>query len=354
MAERDLPFLRPAILNLVPAAEICSGRRAAAAPECDPPAGDFGAHGAVDSAAGCGGLARLLALDLGRHGGGERGRVHRVSAPARAAGCMHASNLSYIYERERNPWERPCPAGESCPASLRVAMRSPLPFPCVPYRPSLGPCGFPFSPASVEEPTAQIPCFAPLVGRGAPYGHLNHRLNLTVRSVAQMASNACSAGVLHLSGQVCCNATCGMCGGHLCSSRPGGPNQCCMPAIMRTGRRVCKSSAEVVCILRDAAARAALETQPTTKPARSSHSHDQGIDTLHVWFSVCGSKLLAETVLSNIRALVFMASATVHVHIMHDGAEAVHLHLLKQASECEHEGGVSALHAFRRFDGITV
>jgi len=64
--------------------------------------------------------------------------------------------------------------------------------------------------------------------------------------------------------------------------------------------------------------------------------------------------LLAETVLSNIRALVFMASATVHVHIMHDGAEAVHLHLLKQASECEHEGGVSALHAFRRFDGITV
>ena len=129
------------------------------------------ARSVVDSAAGCGGLARLLALDLGRHGGGERGRVHRVSAPARAAGCMHASNLSYIYERERNPWERPCPAGESCPASLRVAMRSPLPFPCVPYRPSLGPCGFPFSPASVEEPTAQIPCFAPLVGRGAPYGH---------------------------------------------------------------------------------------------------------------------------------------------------------------------------------------
>ena len=36
------------------------------------------ARSAVDSAAGCGGLARLLALDLGRHGGGERGRVHRV------------------------------------------------------------------------------------------------------------------------------------------------------------------------------------------------------------------------------------------------------------------------------------
>ena len=26
--------------------------------------------------------------------------------------------------------------GEPCPAPLRVAMRSPLPFPCVPYRPS--------------------------------------------------------------------------------------------------------------------------------------------------------------------------------------------------------------------------
>ena len=29
----------------------------------------------------------------------------------------------------------PCRVGEPCPAPLRVAMRSPLPFPCVPDRP---------------------------------------------------------------------------------------------------------------------------------------------------------------------------------------------------------------------------
>ena len=80
---------------------------------------------------------------------------------------------------------------------------------------------------------------------------ISHRLNLTVRPVEHTASSFadCSAGVLHPSRRVCCNATCGLCGGRGCSSRPGGAPQCCMPAILRTGR-VCESRADVACILR--------------------------------------------------------------------------------------------------------
>ena len=82
---------------------------------------------------------------------------------------------------------------------------------------------------------------------------IHHRLNLSIRPVEHTASSRrfadCSAGVVHPTHQVCCNATCGLCGGHGCSSRPGGPRQCCMPAILRTGR-VCESQADVACSLR--------------------------------------------------------------------------------------------------------
>jgi len=39
---------------------------------------------------------------------------------------------------ERTSWGSlgPCRVGEPCPVPLRVPMRSPLPFPCVPDRPS--------------------------------------------------------------------------------------------------------------------------------------------------------------------------------------------------------------------------
>ena len=82
----------------------------------------------------------------------------------------------------------------------------------------------------------------------------HHRLNLTVRpeeAHSLLSSFAdCTAGVQHPNRQVCCNATCGLCGGHGCSRRPGGPRQCCMPAILRTGR-VCESRADVACILHE-------------------------------------------------------------------------------------------------------
>ena len=79
----------------------------------------------------------------------------------------------------------------------------------------------------------------------------------------------CSAGVLHASGQVCCNATCGLCGGLGCSSRPGGPHQCCMPAILRK-RRSCQSTADVACILhRGAAANATTAERAPPELTRS-------------------------------------------------------------------------------------
>ena len=80
----------------------------------------------------------------------------------------------------------------------------------------------------------------------------HHRFNLAISPVEHTASSHrfanCSAGVQHPSRQVCCSAACGLCGGRGCSSRPGGPRQCCMPPILRTGR-VCESRADVACIL---------------------------------------------------------------------------------------------------------
>ena len=93
-----------------------------------------------------------------------------------------------------------------------------------------------------------------------------HRLNRTASS-HRFAD--CSAGVLHASGQVCCNATCGLCGGLGCSSRPGGPHQCCMPAILRKSRS-CQSTADVACILhRGAAANATTAERAPPELTRS-------------------------------------------------------------------------------------
>ena len=63
----------------------------------------------------------------------------------------------------------------------------------------------------------------------------------------------CLAGILHPTRQVCCNVSCGLCGGHGCSAAPGGPTQCCMPAILRS-RRGCQSEADVACIFQGSAA----------------------------------------------------------------------------------------------------
>ena len=81
----------------------------------------------------------------------------------------------------------------------------------------------------------------------------HHHLNLTVSPVEHTASSRrfadCSAGVQDPSRKVCCSAACGLCGGRGCPGRPGGPRQCCVPAILSTGR-VCESRADVACILR--------------------------------------------------------------------------------------------------------
>lgn len=50
------------------------------------------------------------------------------------------------------------------------------------------------------------------------------------------------------SNQVCCNASCGTCGGPGCSKRPGGQHQCCMPEILRSGH-ACRGQEEGACIL---------------------------------------------------------------------------------------------------------
>lgn len=61
----------------------------------------------------------------------------------------------------------------------------------------------------------------------------------------------CQAGIRDHTEQVCCNVSCGACGGHRCSGRPGGPRACCIPAILRGGRS-CRTDTDVSCILAQA------------------------------------------------------------------------------------------------------
>ena len=65
---------------------------------------------------------------------GELGsrRAQPVGGP-RLPPCRRVQPV--LYERAREESLGPCRVGEPCPAPLRVAMRSPLPFPCVPDRP---------------------------------------------------------------------------------------------------------------------------------------------------------------------------------------------------------------------------
>lgn len=59
------------------------------------------------------------------------------------------------------------------------------------------------------------------------------------------ADPTCSQGIL--SGGVCCEATCGACGGSGCGSRPGGSSACCTSNIRDSGR-VCDEY-EAPCVL---------------------------------------------------------------------------------------------------------
>ena len=115
--------------------------------------------------------------------------------------------------------------------------------------------------------------------------HNHNRLIVTIRQEAQIADSSrapkwlasgaagsCVAGVLHPTGQVCCNATCGVCGGHGCSARPGGPNQCCMPAILRT-RRTCHSPRDHACIV----STEDVTRTPSTRSASSAPVEPQRI-----------------------------------------------------------------------------
>ena len=102
-----------------------------------------------------------------------------------------------------------------------------------------------------------------------------HRLslNVTIQRAAVLGSariavvdaRGCQAGVPHPTNQVCCSAKCGLCGGHGCSGRPGGPKECCMPAILRRGI-ICRSRADVACILKHAPS----STPPARPPPQGS------------------------------------------------------------------------------------
>ena len=102
---------------------------------------------------------------------------------------------------------------------------------------------------------------------------VHHRLNITTRAVARRSnpeSASCQAGVVHKTNHVCCNATCGLCGGRGCSTAPGGRLQCCMPAILRS-RRICHVWSDVACILHRPAQGNEAVNNLTTAPLALVH-----------------------------------------------------------------------------------
>ena len=85
--------------------------------------------------------------------------------------------------------------------------------------------------------------------RGDGVEHASQTRSSSAEVAIGIAMKLCAAGIEHATLQVCCNASCGQCGRHGCASAPGGPRQCCMPAILRDGKR-CLSSRDVGCVMR--------------------------------------------------------------------------------------------------------
>ena len=65
---------------------------------------------------------------------------------------------------------------------------------------------------------------------------------------ALVSSTWCASGVLAHGGGVCCDKTCGQCGGDDCGSLPGGAEHCCL-AIIRSMAVECSSYTDTACLL---------------------------------------------------------------------------------------------------------
>ena len=63
-----------------------------------------------------------------------------------------------------------------------------------------------------------------------------------------VASTWCASGWLAHDGVVCCDKTCGQCGGDNCASLPGGAEHCCL-AIIESMAVPCSSYTDTACLL---------------------------------------------------------------------------------------------------------
>ena len=98
-----------------------------------------------------------------------------------------------------------------------------------------------------------------------------------------VSSTWCASGFLAHDGVVCCDKTCGQCGGDNCASLPGGAEHCCL-AIITSMAVPCSSYTDTACLLPEGAGQSGVRfgrEQPeesssaataTTKP---STAHDQ-------------------------------------------------------------------------------
>jgi len=62
------------------------------------------------------------------------------------------------------------------------------------------------------------------------------------------ASTWCASGWLAHDGVVCCDKTCGQCGGDNCASLPGGAEHCCL-AVIESMAVACSSYTDTACLL---------------------------------------------------------------------------------------------------------
>ena len=90
-----------------------------------------------------------------------------------------------------------------------------------------------------------------------------------------IGSTWCSSGVLAHDGVVCCDKTCGQCGGDNCANLPGGAEHCCL-AIITSMAVPCSSYTDTACLLPEgtgeSGARSSSRATATTQP---SSAHDQ-------------------------------------------------------------------------------
>ena len=140
----------------------------------------------------------------------------------------------------------PMPPPSPPPAPPSSPQPPPSPPPSPPYTPDNA---LPPSPPPWESPPP-LPSSSPLMSPTDPPLPQCSPAELVAMEEKWSGGEFCRAGLLNPTDNVCCDASCGTCGGSGCRSHPGGGAGCCTQAIMASGVN-CATSSDTRCKLND-------------------------------------------------------------------------------------------------------